>query len=160
MKKITAVYKMIVYEDGQIDLEPMPVDYIFDTLEGWDFLAPKLKVSERVKQIMAILDETNDLIHKNAIDLSNPQLFKKTVTLAIKNVASQLQITEQTVQDKATRQLGGISKDQFVTLVFDFFNGGYSDTTLYVSDLYQQLIKHLSGEHDQDYLEKILKKIN
>ncbi len=151
-KEVKAVYKLIVYENGELELKLMPTDYIFDDLRN-------SKISEKIQQIIAVIKEVKKSIANISLEETNILNFKKIVTADIKKVASQFQVTEQTVLDKTTRQLG-ITKDDFVSLLFDFFKNGYDVSTYSNSNLYKKLMQNVSCKNfDKTYIKESFKNI-
>ena len=162
MKTITAVYKMIVYDDGDVEMKPMPLDYIFDSLDDWNTPIVVGKVSGKVSQIMSVLSEVNDLLHDESTPFSltnDISTYRQMINIAIKNIAYQLEVTEQTVADKLTRGLG-INKQCFIELVCDFFEKIYTATSYKTSDLYKTIKENISDKkYDLQYVDDVFIKI-
>ncbi|MEG0178183.1 MAG: hypothetical protein RR654_01395 [Oscillospiraceae bacterium] len=151
MKTITAVYKMVVYNDGDIEIKPMPLDSTFDNLEDWTTPSVAVKVSEKIRQIMSVLNEVSALINNEREPFSNDiATYRHIINIAIKNVAYKGGVTQQTVADKLTRGLK-MNKQCFIELVCDFFKNQYTIKDYRTSELYKRIRENLSKKQDLDF---------
>ena len=159
-KKIIAVYRQIIYADGTLDTTRMPIEYIFDRVDMGNVsfetndnsLIPNPKLSERIKQIMAVLDEISKYNINSAFAKLSPFEFKKLVSKCIKTISHNFKVSEPTVVDKISRQLS-ITKSDFVMLVYNFYkedNKDYKQTDLYVT-----ISKKFTATDDEEYANNI-----
>ncbi len=151
MKVIKAVYRLTVYDDGDLEMKLMPQHYIFDELPDSPIILSS-GTTEKAIQIALVLKEIASLL-QNESSIYSVSEYKKLVNIAIKNIAGRLMITEQTVADKLTRGLG-INKQKLVDLIYDFFEVTIVELDDFRdSELYEVIIANLSKMQDLSYME-------
>lgn len=160
---ITAVYKMIVYKSGKVEMIQQPMDYIFEDL---DCDISIFKPSSRISQIMSVIEKVTDYIIKNnMVNNLDVQFLNKLISKACGDVANENDVKVQSVFDKITRQLE-LNKEEFTKLLFEFYTDIHNGDT-FQSDLKIKLLKRASKNKDNDdsnfinhSLEEIEKKFN
>ena len=110
-KKVIARYELKIFEDGQIELFPLKLS---------DATERELNVSQRTKQILAVLEKVKNTCH------SYPT-FSEAVTDAINTISAEQNISQSSVRDKITRQQG-LSMAEFLNLTQKWIRNG--DTAL------------------------------
>lgn len=120
-----------------------------------------VKASQRIIQIMEVLKGLNTFIKENDINFNelNEDILNNIITNIYKNVASRLNITMQTIADKAQRQLG-YSKKEFVYEVYHVFINckSYNDAvnSPLLKQIYEKACKSIA---DRDYVNSVMKEI-
>lgn len=116
---ITAVYKMIVYKSGKVEIIQQPMEYIFDDLNVDVCL---FKPSSRISHIILVIEKVTDNIVKNNMINNLDELFlSKLISKACNDVANENSVKVQSVFDKITRQLN-LNKEQFTQLLLEFYS--------------------------------------
>lgn len=115
---VTAVYKMIVYKSGKVEMIQQPIEYIFDDLNVDVCI---FKPSSRISQIILVIEKVTDEIIKNKILNNLDNVFlNKLISKACNDVASENNVKVQSVFDKITRQLE-LNKEEFTKMLLDFY---------------------------------------
>lgn len=118
-KKLIAVYKMEVFDDGTLKqtlLEQYAISGNVDTIQPEE-------VSARIRQIVGVVKEWVRL--KNS-DTGTVLSSSDLANHAIRVICEQEEVSYSTVADKATRQLYGSMKE-FVDALDKFHNGQGND---------------------------------
>lgn len=146
-RNLVAVYKMFVYEDGQVELISQPL-YVFENQE-MPARITTINVSERIRQIMNVIDYVfHEIKYGDLWSSLNETLVGKQVSSAYKKIAGKNSIAEQTVADKCGRQLG-LTKSEFVRLMFDYLTATYMYNRDYSkTDLYRVITQNVSNAAD------------
>lgn len=115
---IVGVYQLIVYASGKIETIPKPLDSISDPI---DLEMSVFNPSSRTSQIISLIEKvTNHLLQYKKFDDLDEKDLNRVISKTCYEVAEEYGVTLQTILDKISRQLG-ISKEQFTTLLFDFY---------------------------------------
>ena len=120
-----------------------------------------VKFSQRIIQIMEVLKELNKFIKENNINFNalNEDILNSIITNIYKNIAVKLNVTMQTIADKAQRQLG-YSKKEFVYEVYNVFLNCKSYNDAVNSPLLKQIYsKACKSIADRDYVNSVMKEI-
>lgn len=158
MSTIAAIYKMIVFTSGEVETQLMPMEYLFDDVPLGNITVVSSNISQKVYQIVRVLQIIKVRLADASLSDENLFTFKTIITEAARTVALELQISEQSVNDKYTRQLEG-DKNDFTPLVMDFFQSGYTVETFQHSGLYKKIREFLNTEYDIQYLETSFKNL-
>lgn len=144
---ITAVYKMVVYENGKVELIPQPIEYVFDKLDI-PFNVTTMNISERIRQIMSVIAYVHQEVStRNYWGSLNTTIVSKLVSAAYKKIAGENSIAEQTVADKCGRQLG-LTKSGFVELLLHYFIASMQSSDYLQTNLYKVLSKNVANAAD------------
>lgn len=125
MKKIIAVYKQTVYDDGSIELKKLESaddDSIQDISK---FSGCSARIAHTLELIQGFLSEYND-------DLGVNYCW----SLAVKNISSKYNINESSVIDKATRQIG-YNTSEIKSILVKIYNKD-NETIKELSDIMKQ----------------------
>lgn len=159
MKKIIGVYRMTVFDDGSVQMEPLEQqpsfepeetvkkeeeleeDYasFFDPLELPEVTTILSPPSQRIRQILWVVSHANTLVNKGLGWQDTPfAALNKIINQCYRDAAAHFGVSPQTIADKTLRQLN-LQKAFFVKYLQELFTHCYTMEDVFCSTFYQKL---------------------